>query len=55
MLTTLRSRVQAEIDKGKTLEEVKKNTEITKGYESKSWWITEEGIRGTIYSSLKNK
>ena len=55
MLNILRSRVQAEIDKGKSVEEVKTNADITKGYESKSWWITEEGIRETIYLSLKAK
>jgi glyoxylase-like metal-dependent hydrolase (beta-lactamase superfamily II) len=55
MLNTLKSRVVAEIKKGKTLEEVTGNTAITKGYESQSWWITEEKIRGTIYTSLTSK
>tara|TARA_R110001632_G_scaffold154429_3_gene272608 strand:+ start:1191 stop:2075 length:885 start_codon:yes stop_codon:yes gene_type:complete len=55
MLTTLKDRVIAEIKKGKTLEEVTKNADITKGYESSSWWITEEKIRGTIYKSLSNE
>lgn len=55
MLTTLKERVVTEIKKGKTLEEVQKNAEITKGYESQSWWITEEKIRGTIYTSLTSK
>ena len=55
MLNILKSRVLAEIKKGKTLEEVKTNASITKGYESQSWWITEERIRETIYTSLKNK
>ena len=55
MLTTLKERVVAEIKKGKTLEEVTKNADITKGYESSSWWITEEKIRGTIYKSLSIK
>ena len=54
MLTTLRSRVASEIKKGKTLEEVKGNSSITKGYESFNGWITEERIRVTIYNSLKN-
>jgi glyoxylase-like metal-dependent hydrolase (beta-lactamase superfamily II) len=52
MLNTLKERVVAEIKKGKSLEEVKGNKEITKGYEASSWWITEEGIRETIYRSL---
>lgn len=55
MLNILKSRVLAEIKKGKTLEEVKTNASITKGYESQSWWITEERIRETIYTSLKSK
>ncbi|MFY0629717.1 MAG: MBL fold metallo-hydrolase [Flavobacteriaceae bacterium] len=55
MLNTLKARVVAEIKKGKTLEEVKGNKEITKGYEASSWWITEEKIRETIYTSLTQK
>ena len=55
MLNILKSRVLAEIKKGKTLEEVKADTSITKGYESQGWWISAERIRETIYSSLKNK
>lgn len=55
MLKILRSRVQAEIDNGKSVEEVKNNATITKGYESNSWWITSEGIRETIYQSLQAK
>ncbi|MBL4604556.1 MAG: MBL fold metallo-hydrolase [Flavobacteriaceae bacterium] len=55
MLTTLRTRVEAEIKKGKSLEEVKANKEITKEYASSSWWITEEKIRETIYTSLSKK
>lgn len=55
MLNTLKSRVVAEIKKGKTLEEVKGNASITKGYESSSWWITEEKIRETIFTSLSKK
>ncbi|MEQ6122958.1 MBL fold metallo-hydrolase [Pseudotenacibaculum sp. MALMAid0570] len=55
MLRTLKNRVEAEIKKGKTLEEVKKNTNITKGYESKSWWITSERIRETIFRSLNKQ
>jgi len=52
MLTTLKERVLVEIKKGKTLEDVKENANITKGYESFSGWITEERIRTTIYTSL---
>ena len=55
MLKTLKERVQSEIDKGKSLEEVKKDSAITKGYESQSWWITEEKIRETIYKSLSKQ
>lgn len=55
MLKELRKRVQLEIDHGKSLEDVKKNPLITKGYEKSSWWITEEGIRETIYKSLTKK
>ncbi len=55
MLTTLRDRVKAEIDKGRSLEEVKKNSEITKEYKSFSGWINEEVIRETIYRSLTQK
>jgi len=52
MLITLKDRVLVEISNGKTLQEVTKNSEITKGYKSNSWWITEEKIRETIYKSL---
>ena len=52
MLITLKDRVLVEISNGKTLQDVTKNSEITKGYESNSWWITEEKIRETIYKSL---
>ena len=52
MLITLKSIIQLEIDKGKTLEEVKTNKEITKDYTSFSGWITEEKIRIAIYKSL---
>lgn len=53
MLVALRDAVQAEIDKGKTLEEVIMNKEITKAYTSFNGWITEEKIKSTIYKSLK--
>ncbi|MFK8058495.1 MAG: MBL fold metallo-hydrolase [Polaribacter sp.] len=52
MLLALKTSVQIEIDKGKTLEEVKNNKEITKDYAHYSSWITEEKIRETIYKSL---
>jgi len=53
MLEDLKTKVQAEIDKGKNLEAVKNNKELTKKYASFSGWITEERIRTTIYKSLK--
>lgn len=55
MLTTLKERVLGEIKKGKTLEDVKANTNITKGYESYNGFINEERIRTTIYASLTSK
>ena len=54
MLITLRNRVKAEIEKGKTLEEVVTNKSITKEFISFSSWITEEKIKTTIYKSLNN-
>lgn len=53
MLEDLKAKVQNEITKGKSLEEVKNNKELTKKYTSFSGWITEEKIRTTIYKSLK--
>lgn len=53
MLKILRSRVQAEIKKGKTLQEVVSNKSITAKYASFSGWITEERIKTAIYTSLK--
>ena len=53
MLIDLRGKIQKEIDKGKTLEEVKTNNEITKDYVSFNGWITEQKIRVAIYKSLK--
>jgi len=53
MLVDLKSKIQVEIDKGKTLEEVKNNKEITKDYISFNGWISEEKIRIAIYLSLK--
>ena len=58
MLVTLRYRVQNKINEGKTVEEVKKDTSITKEYDDKKygdWFITSEGIRETIYKSLTSK
>ena len=56
MLETLRANVQAEIDKGKTEEDVAANGSITKQYDdlNYSWnFITSEKIRRAIYQSLK--
>lgn len=53
MLKTLRSRVQVEINKGKSLKEVVANKKITAVYQSFSGWITEERIKTAIYTSLK--
>lgn len=53
MLEDLRGKVQQEIDKGKSLEDVKNNNALTKKYASFNGWITEEKIRTTIYKSLK--
>jgi len=55
MLTLLRTNVQAEIDKGKTEDDIVNNTAITKQYDNLnySWnFITSEKIRRTIYLSL---
>jgi glyoxylase-like metal-dependent hydrolase (beta-lactamase superfamily II) len=56
MLETLRSKVLAEIQKGKTEEEVVANKDITKTYDDLgfSWsFITSEKIRRTLYKDLK--
>lgn len=56
MLETLRASVMAEIEKGKTEEEVVANEAITKVYDDLgfSWrFITSEKIRRTLYKSLK--
>jgi glyoxylase-like metal-dependent hydrolase (beta-lactamase superfamily II) len=56
MLETLRTNVQAEIDKGKTEEEVAANEAITKQYDDLNYtwnFITSEKIRRAIYQSLK--
>lgn len=57
MLETLRGNVQAEIDKGKSEDQVVANNTITKQYDDLgySWnFITPEKIRRAIYQSLKN-
>ena len=53
MLKMLRKTIAKKIKDGKTLEEVKKDTQITKPYKELSWWITEEKIKEAIYRSLK--
>ncbi len=58
MLVVLRDRVKSKIEEGKTLEEIKEDTSITKEYDDKKygdWFITSEGIRETIYRSLTQK
>ncbi|WP_299628163.1 MBL fold metallo-hydrolase [uncultured Tenacibaculum sp.] len=55
MLVLLRDRVQAKINEGKSVDEVKNDTSITKEYDDEKygdWFITGEGIRETIYKSL---
>ena len=56
MLIELRTNVQAEIDKGKTEEEIVSNTAITQKYDALnySWgFINSEKIRRAIYLSLR--
>ena len=57
MLVTLRNRVAAKIEEGKTLKEVKNDVSITKEYEKEYSFsfINAEKIRTIIYNSLKNK
>lgn len=52
MLIDLKEKIKTEIEKGKTLEQVKLNKEITKNYTSFNGWITEQKIRVAIYKSL---
>lgn len=55
MLKTLRDRVKAEIDKGKTEDEVASNPEITKPYDEQGYgsgFINTERIKRIIYQSL---
>lgn len=55
MLEELRSKIQAQIDGGATLDEVMANTSITKDYDSThgTGYIKPERIREIIYNSLK--
>lgn len=55
MLKTIQKRIQDEINKGKKIEEVVANKNITKEYTTFSGWITEEKIKTAVYKSLKNK
>ncbi len=55
MLETLRNRVFQELKQGKSLEQVTKDNNITKGYKSYNGWINAEKIRIAIYKSLENK
>ncbi|PHS10866.1 MAG: MBL fold metallo-hydrolase [Kordia sp.] len=57
MLVSIRSLIQSEIDKGKMLEEVTHNTELTKEFNSEygGWFITDDVFRATVYKSLNAK
>jgi len=57
MLVSIRSLVQSEINKGKTLEEVTNNSELTKEFNSEygGWFITDDVFRATVYKSLNAK
>ena len=57
MLETLRKNVQAEIDKGKSEDEVATNDALTKQYDDLGYgdfFINSERIKRTIYQSLKH-
>ncbi len=57
MLKNLKTNIQAEIDLGKTEEDVVANTSITKTFDDLNYgccYITPEKIRRTFYRSLKN-
>ncbi|MFH6602384.1 MBL fold metallo-hydrolase [Maribacter algicola] len=56
MLEEIKKMVQKEIDAGRSLEEVKKNTELTKKYDSKYGqnFINPERMREIFYTSLTN-
>ncbi|MGB0891423.1 MAG: MBL fold metallo-hydrolase [Flavobacteriaceae bacterium] len=53
MLKSLRTSIKLKIKEGKTLEQVKLDSDITKPFKKLSWWITEEKIKEAIYRSLK--
>ncbi len=56
MLVTIRDRIQAEIDKGKTLEEVTANSSLTEEYNEQygeDWFIKGDSMRATVYKCLK--
>lgn len=53
MLKSLRASIKLKIKEGKTLEQVKLDSDITKPFKKLSWWITEEKIKEAIYRSLK--
>ena len=57
MLVALRDRVQEAINEGKSLEEVSKNSNITKEYKKEygAWFISAKEMRETIYKSLKSE
>jgi len=54
MLKDIRTAVLKEIDKGKTLAEVKQNTVLTAKYDTTygTWFIKPESFRETVYKSL---
>jgi glyoxylase-like metal-dependent hydrolase (beta-lactamase superfamily II) len=57
MLETLRKNVKAEIEKGKTEDEVASNESITKTYDAMDYgsgFINSEKIKRAIYQSLKD-
>lgn len=57
MLVSIRDLVQKEIENGKSLEEVTKDSNLTKEYNSSygGWFISEEVFRATVYKSLNAK
>jgi len=57
ILVSIKTSVQSEIDKGKTLQEVTNNTELTKEFNSEydDWFITDDIFRATVYKSLNAK
>ena len=58
MLETLKTNIQAEIDNGKTEDQVVDNSNLTKTYDDLGYgtgYINSERIRATFYKSLKGK